>query len=141
MRHEESFHSIQSVLSVLGEIHLLETYFNGFEKTLSTLLADDEVSEVLSPARIFNVHSDVESVKSDIHAITKKLLIVASELSAAKEKQKITTTEKEFVSPTNIKIVKSISKDSAPKNIWIENASKYFYNIYKNNDDEDGEQS
>ena len=134
--NEEIFHSIQSVISVLGEIHLLETYFNGFDQTLSILLADKEINELLSPAKLFSLHSDVECVKSDIHDITRKLLLLAPEVSNARQEQKRATT------PTvDIKIKKIGQTDKAvEKNIWLENASKYFYDLYKKNNTDDEEQ-
>jgi hypothetical protein len=132
---DEEFHSIQSILSVLGEIHLLETYFEGFDKTLSILLADQEVTQILDAAKIFNLHSDVECVKSDIHSITKKLLIIASELSAMKIDE---ATSK----PASIKIKKLNPQQQPPrhKNVWLENASEYISKKYENIDtDDDGE--
>ena len=131
--NEEIFHSIQSVLSVLGEIHLLETYFNGFDQTLSILLTDEEINGLLSPDRLFSLHSDVECVKSDIHDITRKLLLIASEISNVRQLQKNTTA-----SMADIKIENIGQKNNlVDKNVWIENASKYFYDLYnKNNTDE-----
>lgn len=140
MKHDESYHSIQSVLSVLGEIHLLETYFNGFEKILSILLADKEVNDVLNPSKIFDLHSDAECVKSDIHNITKKLLIIAAELSSLEKNQLPVDDKSESIPPTNIKIVKKNIAKSPPINVWVDNVSKYFYDKYKNID-EDGEES
>tara|TARA_Y100000310_G_scaffold344859_1_gene460063 strand:- start:1512 stop:1967 length:456 start_codon:yes stop_codon:yes gene_type:complete len=151
MKNEETFHSMQSVVSVLGEIHLLETYFEGFDKTLTILLADGEINEAIDAAKIFNLHSDVESIKSDIHNITRKLLIIASEMAVIKSME---NKKEEQHASTTIKIKKlSDSADSqeekkndpkaksVSKNAWIENASEYFYNIYKNNNSEDGEHS
>jgi hypothetical protein len=138
---DNDLHSIQSVLAVLGEIHLLETYFEGFDKTLSILMADEDIVSILDASKIFNLHSDVECVKGDIHNITKKLLIIASELSAKKAAEAKIQTQ-----PTAKLKIKKLNKAEtleppAPVNIWLRNASEYISEKYKNIDvdDEDGE--
>jgi|19_taG_2_1085344.scaffolds.fasta_scaffold00125_35 hypothetical protein len=140
MMKDDDLHSIQSVLSVLGEVHLLETYFEGFDKTLSILLAGEDVTQITDATKIFNLHSDVECVKSDIHSITKKLLIIASELSA----MKIDETRKETQPTASIKIKKMNPQPEPdpeqPRNVWLQNASEYISKKYENIEtDDDGE--
>ena len=140
MKDDESFGTIHSVISVLGEIQLLETYFNGFDKSLSILLADKEINNILNPDKIFNLHGDIESIKSDIHSVTKKLLTIAEHIS---QKQPQSLLEEKIL-PTQVKVKirkKSIDMPQQ-KNEWVENVSKYFYGRYQNNTDEheDGEE-
>jgi len=145
--------AMQGIISVLGEAHLLDIYFNGFEKTLSILLTDKEVLKVLDSSKVFDIHSNIEGVKSDIHNITKKLLIIASMMSQQESQESKKNVDEEDqesqdVPPVsaNLKIKNKIIEPTSQqasnneKNIWIENVLQYFYERCENPPREEDEQ-